>query len=475
MRGLKLKIIPRARRRSYFSLFALHLSLQRGYVALTTVLFVLAASVAVIGGLTFFSFQEAAANRLFVKSIDARAIAEAGIEDALLRVMSGMSITSSETLGVGKGTTTVTVTTLGNTRIIRSSANRDALRQNIVVLTDISSENLGLQFGVQIGDGGLKMGQNSSVIGGVFSNGSIIGESGAVITGNAFAAGMSSIIKVMVDGDAQAHFMDDSSVGGYASSTTKLDDVIVGKDAHANELDDAIVNKDAYYNVIDGTSVVLGASHTPAIPPSDLAPLPLPIAASTIDQWKSDAEAKGVIASGGCGLDWSPPVSPYTVGGGVLERNLKLGTGKILVLKGTVWVKCSVDVDTGAAIQLDSSYGASSGVMIADGWMHFKNNGAFQGSGHPCGCSYLMLLTTASGGGHHNAAIDLHNNATGAIFYAGNGMIYLHPNVTVTQLTGRTVHLENNAKLIYELGVASAQFSPGSSGGYDIKYWKEAE
>lgn len=448
---------------------------EQGYAALTAILLVLFSSLSIIGGLTFFSFQEVVANRAFVKSVDARAIADAGIEDALYRVMSGKQIGASETIAVGKGATTVTITTTSNTRMIRSAGSRENTRQNQEVFLDIPTIGVAFNFGAQVGDGGLEMEPNSSVIGGVFSNGNIIGANGAVITGDAFAAGSSLIKNVAVSGDTQAHLIDDSTVGGYASSTTKLDDVVVGADAHANELDDTTVNKDAYYNVTDVTSVVLGVRITPTTPPADLAALAMPVTASMIDGWKSDAQTHGVIASGTCSQDWSPPTNPYTVAGGVLERNLKLDNNEVLILKGTVWVKCSVDIANGAAIRLDSSYGPLGGVVIADGAMHFQNNGAFQGSGHSCSCSYLMLLTTASGGGHHGSAIDLHNNATGAIFYAGNGLVYLHPNVTVTQLTGRTVHLENNATLMYELGAASAKFSSGPSGGYDVKYWKEAE
>lgn len=446
-----------------------------GYAALTMTMFVIFASLTVIGGLSFFSLQEVGVNRTSVRAIDARVIAESGVEDALYRMVSGKQIGASETLSVGKGITTVSIIPVGTARTIRSEGSREAVRQAVEAFLDIRTAGIGLNFGVQVGDGGLTMDNNSSVSGGVFSNGPIVGDNGATIMGDAFAAGASAIKNVSVSGNAHAHLIDDSTVGGYASSTTRLDDVIVGKDAHANELDDAVVNKDAYYNIIDAQSVVSGTRITPAMPPADLVALPLPIAQGEIDGWKSDAEKKGVIASGNCNQDWSPPSNPYAVDGGVIERNLKLDNNKILILKGTVWVKCAVDISNGGAVRLDPGYGLANGVLVADGTMHLQNNGAFEGSGHSCNCSRLMLLTTATGGGHHESAIDLHNNAAGAIFYAGNGLIYLHNNVAVLQLTGRTIHLENNAALTYESGLASALFSSGPSAGYEVKYWKQVE
>jgi hypothetical protein len=294
-----------------------------------------------------------------------------------------------------------------------------------------------------------------------------------VITGDAFAAGTSKIERITVNGNGYANLIDDSAVGGHAYSTTKLDDVVAGLDAHTYELDDTTVSRDAYFTLKDSTSVVLGAQYTPRPGPSNLAPLSTPISDSTISAWKQEAQSSGTIASGNCSQDWTPPANPYTVNGGVIERNLKLDNNQLLIMKGTVWVKCNVTIDNGVAIRLDPSYGGSSGVLLSEGWMHLKNNGQFQGSGQPG--SYLMLLTTTSGGGHHGSAIDLHNNASGAIFYAANGLIFLHNNVAVTELVGYKVHLENNAALIYESGLANVLFSSGPAGGYDIKYWKEVE
>jgi len=447
---------------------------RHGYAAITATIIILAVSLVIIGGFTFFVFQEVNTNRIFTKSIESRFISESGIEDATYRIVTGKQIGSSETLGVGKGTTTISVTTTpDNKRIVRSEGRRDKFQQNLETRIDVSVEEAQFFYGAQVGYGGLEMDPNSSVQGSIFSNGPIIGDSGTTVTGDAFAAGVSTISNMIINGNAQANLISDSTVGGYASSTTKLDEVIVGLDAHAYELYKSNISRDAYYTVKDSGTVILGTSYPGRPGPPNLDPLSMPIPDSVIDQWKQEAQSIGTIAAGNCSQNWSPPTDTYTVNGGVLERNLVLDNHQILILKGTVWVKCNVRISNGATINLDPSYGDSSGVLLSDGWMDFQNNGQFQGSGTPG--SYLMLLTTAVGGGDHNSAIDLHNNATGALFYAQNGLVYLHNGVVVSGLVGYKVFLNNLATLIYEIGLQNVKFSAGPAGGYDVKYWKEVE
>ena len=93
-----------------------------------------------------------------------------------------------------------------------------------------------------------------------------------------------------------------------------------------------------------------------------------------------------------------------------------------------------------------------------------------------------MILTTldckGGGGGdctHHDAAMDIHNNATGAIFYAGDGMLHLHNNVEISQATAWKLELKNNTTLTYSFGLASTLFSSGPGGTFELSSWKEVE
>ena len=64
----------------------------------------------------------------------------------------------------------------------------------------------------------------------------------------------------------------------------------------------------------------------------------------------------------------------------------------------------------------------------------------------------------------HKAAVDLHNNAQGAIFYAGDGLIYLHNGVVVPGITAKKIELKENFVIRYERGLINASFSTGVGG-----------
>ena len=153
-----------------------------------------------------------------------------------------------------------------------------------------------------------------------------------------------------------------------------------------------------------------------------------------------------------------------------------------LIVTGTLYLTGNIDIDStsGATIKCDSSFGINSCIIIAEGWVHLQNNVIFKGSDSVG--SYILLLTDIAGcnGGtqtaactHHNAGMDLHNNATGAIFYVPNSMLYLHNGVNATELTAYKLFLDNTAIITYEQGLQNAKFSSGPSGGWDIINWEE--
>lgn len=93
-----------------------------------------------------------------------------------------------------------------------------------------------------------------------------------------------------------------------------------------------------------------------------------------------------------------------------------------------------------------------------------------------------MMLTNSNCDGssptgctHHDGAVDIHNNATGVIFYAPNGMVNLHNGVNVTEVTAYKLRLDNTAIITYESGLANANFSSGPGASWQINDWKEVE
>ncbi len=374
---------------------------------ITTLVFFLFISVALLASFASIGLRETKASRVDMRAKQSWFLAEAGLEDALYRVLTEKNLDSQETISLDGFAVTTTITDANGTKDIRAAGNVSSAIRLVRSVVRLGKTSSSFSYGIQLGNGGLDMGQNSAVNGSVFSNGSVTGANGAQITGNAELAGSSTITGVSVGGTTQ----------------------------------------------------------------TGLAPRSLPISDAVISQWKDDAASLGTISSGTCSQDWSPPTTPYTLPGGVLAQTLVLNNNQTLILEGTVWVKCNADISNGSTIRLSPAYGSRSGLLIADGWIHLQNNGQFSGSG--TAGSYLMLLSTASGGGHHGSAIDLHNNAAGAIFYAGSGLIHLHQNVAATALSADRVELENNASITYESALSTLTFAMKASGGGDIRRWEE--
>ena len=282
---------------------------------------------------------------------------------------------------------------------------------------------------------------------------------------------------VNVGGDVNAHSVDNVDVGGDASAFSYANGTVTGN-INANSISDCTVNGNASYNAKTSCTIV-GTETTPTTPPESLPQLPLPIDGATIQDWKDDAVSGGTCIQPEClaNGDYAPTGCVLTLGPKKIAGNLILDKncsgGQTITLTGTVWVTGYVDISNNAYINLSPGYADRSGVLLSDGTIHLSNNGQFAGSGVPG--SYIMLLTLAAGGGHHDSAIDLHNNADGAMFYAQNGLVYLHNTVKVKELVGYKVHMENTSILNYESGLADVKFSSGPTGGFDLKQWKEVE
>lgn len=567
--------------------------------------FVLAIAVALVAQST--SGSRAAATN--AKRRVAYEISRAGIEKAIFCLNQssgancggsfGASYTGESDVSVGTGVFTTTVTTVdAATRDIISTAAipNDTTPVATVTLNAravISTDDVSFNYGAQVGDGGLIMEENSSVAGGIYSNGDIVGANGAEITGDAYVAGGTAaapdqqwetqnadfifgkanpiidaaqsfvpattavvnrvslyIKKVGSPSNLSVHIAADNgnkpdndalasatisaslvtgtygwidasflspptlnagtrywivldaskdannywtigldNTDGYANGTgksttnwtaggaswaaaggdinfrvwmggviTKISDVTIEGDAHANTIEGSTIHGDAYYQTLTNTTVT-GTLHAGSPDPG---PVNFPISSAQIDEWK-DAAAGGQTIVG----DYNPEDgATISLGPAVITGNMYLDNGQTLTVTGTIHVQGSIEIDNNANVRLDTGYGAYSGVIIADGTIHVRQNGSFQGSGPG---SYIMMLSTASGGGHHGSAVDLHNNATGVIVYAPNGLIYLHNNVQVTELTGDSIQISQSAELIYEQGLQSAVFSSGPSAGWQFE------
>jgi hypothetical protein len=253
-------------------------------------------------------------------------------------------------------------------------------------------------------------------------------------------------------------------------SNTALTGMEVHGHAHAHTISNSAVSGDAYYQTISGSSVG-GLSHPGSTdPPAQT----LPISEAELDQFKAWGDAGGVCAPPDCDVSGNyllnnaaGAMGPIRVAG-----DLTVDNNATLTIGGTIHIEGDLLFDNNCTVQMSSAYGASSGIIIVDGTATIRNNCDLAGSGTPG--SYLMIIST-SNNLSDPPAIDVNNNATGAIFYAANGSLKLENNTEVKEAVGQKIEMENNATLIYETGLANVNFSAGPTGGYTIDRWIEAE
>ncbi len=219
-------------------------------------------------------------------------------------------------------------------------------------------------------------------------------------------------------------------------------------------------------STVDGTLYCqTGSGNNKSCNTSQPAPSPiaLPISAAQIDAWKADAAAGGVT-NGTLTIPASQSLGPRKIVG-----DLNVDNSKVLTLTGTVWVTGNITLSNNAILRLASSYGTSSGVIIADGTINLSNNSVFQGSGSSS--SYVLSISTSNGTG-----FNVSNNAGAVVVYVPYGTIYVSNNGGASQLTGETIQLSNNATISYNSNIASLSVSSGSTGNtWSISSWKETE
>lgn len=374
--------------------------------------------------------------------------AESGIEDTLLRLSKNMDWSSPYTLTIGNSTATLDISSIiGGSRTITSQGNfLDRIRKVQAVYT-IESDQVAFYYGAQVDEGGLLMGNNAEVRGNVFSNGSILPSGGGT-------ASITGTTKVAINGN-------------------KIEKMNIGGDAYVHTCKDSNITGTLHY--VSGGSIVnctYGAIED--MGPNQINSVPLPISSETINKWKSEAAEGGIyntdftLTNGAIGS-----LGPIQIGTAASPKNMTINNNSVLTVKGTIYVTGNINFYNNVTIKLDPSYGSNSGVIIADGKIRVYNNATLRGSGQAG--SYLLLLSTNPSLDLASPAMDISNNAQGAIFYTTQGLIHIHNNVQVREVTGYKLALDNNAIVIYESGLENTSFISGPGGAWEVVSWKEIE
>ncbi|HYD90094.1 MAG TPA: hypothetical protein VEA37_01235, partial [Flavobacterium sp.] len=159
---------------------------NRGAAMLISVVFFLFISLAITSGLISPTVREFKNAGDLIRSRQSLYLSESGIEDSYYRLKNSLPVSSSTSINLNGHTATTQITDSGfNEKTISSLGSVDSReRKNEVVLT--TGTGVSFSYGVQVGAGGLTMGNNSVVNGSVYSNGSITGS--GTITGSALSA-----------------------------------------------------------------------------------------------------------------------------------------------------------------------------------------------------------------------------------------------------------------------------------------------
>ncbi len=413
------------------------LNAEKGFVVSIITFFILIIMISITVGMAALTLYRQKISTNSVKSTQSYYGAEAGIEDALMALRNSPSM-AAKTYSLTVSNTTVDITIpaiVGTSRAIVSQGSTNNIIRKIQTVYSVNSQGIAFNYGAQVGDGGMTMNNGSRVQGNVFSNGNITGP-GTVDNNVTVSKNGNKIDGPHVIGNVLSYSCLNSTVDGNLT-------YVVG-----------VINRGT------NTCTVAGSVNTQ---PNEITPEPLPISQTQIDNWKTDA-TNGSVVNGNYNIGNNQSVS---LGPVKITGNLIMGNNSILTINGTIYVVGDIIFGNTDTIRLASSYGSLGGVIVLDGTVDTGNSSTLSGSGQAG--SYLLILSTSTS----SSALQISNNATGALFYASAGTVVVNNNVQVKGLTGYRISLNNNATIIYESGLANTQFTSGPSGGWKVSSWGE--
>ena len=238
---------------------------KNGFAAFYLTVLILAVIIAISVSISILTFSQQKISQNITKSSQSYYASEAGVEDALLKLVKKMSWSSPYNLKVGNATATVEISDIvGGTRTITSKGNSLNRIRKIQIGYAISNQQVSFHYATQVGDGGIEMKNNSRIIGNVFSNGSILAQDLASASGTTIVA----------------------------RNGNKISGLIVKEDAKVDICENSNIEKTLTCATNNGCTALNSEVLTGEITPRDM-----PISSSTIQGWKDEAASGGVISS----------------------------------------------------------------------------------------------------------------------------------------------------------------------------------
>ncbi|MFC1701089.1 hypothetical protein ACFLZ0_03075 [Patescibacteria group bacterium] len=409
---------------------------KKGFTLLFITITILSISSIIAAGLSYLTINSFYDAQNKIKSAQSYYASEAGIEDYIYRLKQNMQTPSSNTLTIDNSSATIQMSELiGNSRTITSRGDTDnRIRKTSAVYT-VTTDQISFYYGAQAGERGIEMGNGSIIQGNVFSNGAITGSGN--ITGTAIVSNNNEINGISIGEDAYAYSCVNSNITNTLYSLS----------------DGSITNCD-----YDSLEII-----------SEIASSSMPIDDAQINDWKNDAITGGTISG-----DYILAISEtQSLGPIKITGNMILNNNSTLNITGIIYVEGNIITNNNTTLKLDSNFGSNSGIILSDGKINIQNNVNIQGSGTTG--SYIMLLSTNNSLDNSDPAIDIYNNAQGAVFYTTAGLIRLHNNISVREATGYKLSLDNNATISYESGLSDMRFTSGTGGSWGVELWQEIE
>ncbi len=432
---------------------------QKGAALLIFILFFLLGSTALTLALGRTVYSDLLSFRLLFDSKQSYLAADSGLEDMAHRFIVPLEVDTTEIVVIGGATATTTSSydsTDDKYNLLAVGVVNNAYRSNTTSL--FVGSGASFNFGVQTGNGGFHMANNSFLIGNVFSNGAITGAGSAEIQGDVIAGGPSG----------------------------SIDGVEATGSAWADTIGDSHIHVDAYYNTESSANVVGGTRYTPS---ANQATSTLPIPDEKVELIKQDILDNGTViastsaecSSGTYTIDFDTTIGFLKIECNVILK--KTGPSTTITLDGPIWVEGDLEfTGSGLTIEIDAAIGARTVPIIADNESNrltsskikVTNSIDFLGSGSPK--SYILLLSqneSAENGGTE-AAVDLNNSANGDILiYAGHGLVEIGNSIALKEVTAYQVDLANGANVTYESGLVNLLFTSGPGGGFSFGTWGE--
>ncbi len=430
---------------------------ERGAALITFVIFFLLASTILVLGIGRGVYQGISETRVLFEGKRSFYAAEAGIEDAIYRHRDAKGYSNTESFTIDGNTVNTTRVLNVDIYEITATANaQGAVRRSFAELA--VGDGASFNFGLQSGNGGITLSNNSAIYGNVFSNGTVRGQGSATVYGDVVSAGTSGLIdSITATGSAYAHSITGSTIGGNAY----------------------------YYATGTLTGTLVSGTRFPGYP--DQATATMPITDTMIEGWKDQITASGTIItatsteclSGTYTIDTDTTLNNVRIDCNVDMR--KQGASTVITIAGPVWIQGNLSFSQGPSIIASSSLGSRSVQVIIDKETNRStsskvsvNQSTTFTSGNASSYVVLISMNNDAEIGGTEVSIDMAQSASGKVLiYAPHGRVAMGNSITLREVTGYQIDVNNGAQVIYESGLASLLFTGGPGGGYTIGRWAE--